>query len=167
MTYHHLPSGEGPNYAWENDQPFVKVSAAETGGAYTLIEDNLKASFALGLHRHDQHAETFYILEGALDFYLDGDWIRAEPGATLHVPPGLPHACRVADGVPAKMLMIMQPSGFDGFLAELADSPTPTSSSSGWSANAVARSRNSSTRSLARRGSGARSSLRPRPIIHR
>lgn len=120
MTYHHLPSGEGPNYAWENDQPFVKVSAAETGGAYTLIEDNLKASFALGLHRHDQHAETFYILEGALDFYLDGDWIRAEPGATLHVPPGLPHACRVADGVPAKMLMIMQPSGFDGFLAELA-----------------------------------------------
>ena len=120
MTYHHLPPGEGPNYAWENDQPFVKVSAAETGGAYTLIEDNLKASFALGLHRHDQHAETFYVLEGALDFYLDGDWIRAEPGTTLHVPPGLPHACRVADGVPAKMLMIMQPSGFDGFLAELA-----------------------------------------------
>jgi len=120
QTAFFLPPGEGPHYDWDNDQPFVKVSGAQTGGAYTLIEDNLKPSFALGLHRHDHHAETFYILEGALDFYLDGDWVKAVPGTTLHVPPGVPHACRVAGGAPAKMLMIMQPSGFDGFLEALA-----------------------------------------------
>ncbi len=112
--------GEGPNYDWSNDHSFVKVSAADTDGAYTLIEDNLKATFALGLHRHDQHAETFYVLEGGLDFYLDGDWVRAVPGTTIHVPAGVPHACRVANAAPAKMLMIMQPSGFDAFLAEMA-----------------------------------------------
>ena len=115
-----LPPGTGPHYDWDHDRPFVKVSGAQTGGAYTLIEDNLKPSFALGLHRHDRHAETFYILEGALDFYLDGDWVKAVPGTTLHVPPGVPHACRVAGGAPAKMLMVMQPSGFDGFLEALA-----------------------------------------------
>lgn len=117
----HLPPGEGVNYDWENDHTFVKVSAGDTGGAFTLMEDNLKASFALGLHRHNHHAETFYFLEGAVDFHVDGHWIRATPGTTIHVPPGVPHACRTAGGEPARMLMIFQPAGFDGFLAELAE----------------------------------------------
>lgn len=117
---HHAP-GAGLNYDWENDHTFVKAGAADTGGAYTLMEDNLKATFALGLHRHDSHAETFYFLEGVVDFYVDGDWLKGIPGTTIHVPPGVPHACRVADGKPARMLMIYQPSGFDGFLAEMAD----------------------------------------------
>ena len=115
----HLPPGTGTNYDWENDHTFVKVSTDDTGGAYTLMEDNLKASFALGLHRHDHHAESFYFLEGEVDFHIDGEWIRATPGTTIHVPPGVPHACRTAGGKPAKMLMIYQPSGFDEFLAEM------------------------------------------------
>ncbi len=119
--YHLVNAGEGPSYDWDADNPFVKVSGAETGGAYALIEDNLKATFALGLHLHETHAETFYVLEGALDFFIDGDWIRAEPGTTIHIPPKVPHACRVSDRAPARMLMIMQPSGFDAFLAELGD----------------------------------------------
>ncbi len=118
-SYTHLPPMQGTNYDWENDHTFVKISAADTGGAYTLMEDNLKADFALGLHRHDHHAETFYFLEGEVDFYVDGDWLRATPGTTIHVPPGVAHACRVADRKPAQMLMIYQPSGFDGFLAEM------------------------------------------------
>lgn len=117
----HLKAGEGKNYDWENDHTFVKVGTQHTGGAYTLMEDNLKASFALGLHKHETHAETFYFLEGVVDFYMDGEWIKATPGTTIHVPPQVPHACKVADGKPAKMLMIYQPSGFDGFLAEMAE----------------------------------------------
>lgn len=116
---YHLPPGEGTNYDWENDHTFVKVGAEHTGGAYTLMEDNLKAQFALGLHKHETHAETFYFLEGVVDFYLDGQWIKATPGTTIHVPPGLEHACKVAEGKAAKMLMIFQPSGFDALLAEL------------------------------------------------
>lgn len=120
-NYTHYAPGEGTNYEWENDHTFVKVGAEHTGGAYTLMEDNLKASFALGLHKHETHAETFYFLEGEVDFYVDGDWIKATRGTLIHVPPSVPHACRTAGGQPAKMLMIYQPSGFDLFLAEMAD----------------------------------------------
>ena len=74
--YSKLGPGEGPNYDWENDHTFVKVSGQDSSGAYTLMEDNLKASFALGLHRHDNHAETFYFLDGEVDFFVDGDWHR-------------------------------------------------------------------------------------------
>ena len=116
-----LPPGGGADYDWANDHTFVKVGAGDTAGAYTLMEDNLKATFALGLHLHRQHAETFYILEGRVDFFVDGSWMTAEAGATLHVPPGVPHACMVTPGeAGARMLMIFQPAGFDLYLAELA-----------------------------------------------
>lgn len=118
--YSFTPPGEGTSYNWENDHIFVKVAAPETGGAYTVVEDNLKSTFELGLHLHRYHAETFYILEGNIDFFIDGDWMVAGVGACLHIPPEVPHAVKVSDGCDnARMLMIFQPSGIDGFLAEL------------------------------------------------
>ncbi|MFZ4411021.1 MAG: cupin domain-containing protein [Paracraurococcus sp.] len=115
-----VPPGAGPNYDWTRDHTFVKVSAADTGGAFTLMEDNLKVEFALGLHVHRQHAETFYILEGNVDFHIDGAWMTATPGTTIHIPPGIPHALDLPHGQTGRMLMIFQPAGIDQFLAELA-----------------------------------------------
>jgi len=74
------------------------------------MEDNLKLGFALGLHLHRQHAETFYILEGDVDFYLDGDWLTAPPGSTVHIPPGLAHAVVLPEGKIGRLLMIFQAS---------------------------------------------------------
>jgi hypothetical protein len=112
--------GEGLSYDWARDHTFVKVSTADSGGAYTVMEDNLKLEFSLGLHLHHRTAETFYMLDGSVDFYIDGDWMNAGPGATIHIPPGVPHALELAGGTPARMLMVIQPSGFDQLLAEMA-----------------------------------------------
>ena len=47
--------------------------------------------------------------------------MTATTGTCVHIPPGFPHACILAHGETAgRMLMIYQPSGFDGYLAELA-----------------------------------------------
>jgi quercetin dioxygenase-like cupin family protein len=118
--YSVVPPGGGQGYEWSRDHTFVKVSSADTGGAFALMEDNLKAGFALGLHLHRQHAETFYILEGDVDFYLGGDWLTAPPGSTVHIPPGIEHAVVLPEGRTGKLLMIFQPAGFDQFLKELA-----------------------------------------------
>jgi quercetin dioxygenase-like cupin family protein len=119
-TYRVVPPGGGTGYDWARDQTFVKVAAADTGGAYALMEDNLKREFALGLHLHRVHAETFYILDGNVDFYLDGSWVTASPATTVHIPPGIPHAVALASGQTGRMLMIFQPAGFDQYLIELA-----------------------------------------------
>lgn len=119
--YKFVPAGGGRNYNWAKDHTFVKVSTSETGGAFTLMEDNLKPEFALGLHLHRQHTETFYILEGEINFYIDGDWLVATPGACIHIPPGVPHAVDLPQGGTARMLMIFQPSGFDQYLEALAN----------------------------------------------
>jgi len=117
--YSLVPPGGGRSYDWTRDHTFVKVSTADTGGAFALMEDNLKVEFALGLHLHRQHAETFYILDGDVNFWIDGDWMTAAPGTCIHIPPGIPHAVDLPPGRTGRMLMIYQPSGFDQYLAEL------------------------------------------------
>ena len=120
MRYGLVPPGGGVRYDWARDHAFVKVSAADTGGAYALMEDNLKREFALGLHLHREHAETFYILDGEVDFFIDGDWMTATPATTVHIPAGIRHAVVLAPGQTGRMLMIFQPAGFDVYLSELA-----------------------------------------------
>ncbi len=119
QRYVFVPPNGGPDYDWSRDHTYVKVSAADTGGAFTLMEDNLKQEFSLGLHLHRQHAETFYVLDGHIDFYIDGDWMTASPGSTVHIPPGTPHALELPGEQTGKVLMIFQPAGFDQFLVEL------------------------------------------------
>ena len=80
QRYSFVPPGGGRGYDWNKDYTFVKVSPADTGGAFAPMEDNLKLEFALGLHLHRQHAETCYILDGEINFYIDGDWMAAAPG---------------------------------------------------------------------------------------
>src|SRR5262245_22830250 len=118
--YSFVPPGGGPSYDWTRDHTFVKISAADSGGAFTLMEDNLKREFALGLHMHKRHAESFYILEGEVNFWIDGAWMVARPGTCIHIPPGVQHALDLPPGGTGRMLMIYQPSGFDQYLAELA-----------------------------------------------
>jgi hypothetical protein len=75
-----FPPGSGLDYDSTRDDTFVKVAAADTGGASALMEDHLKREFALGLHLHRQHAETFYILAGAVNFTLTvTGWRRRAP----------------------------------------------------------------------------------------
>ena len=119
-----VAAGQGTQYAWENDHIFVKLAGNETGGTFSIVEDNLKEQFALGLHEHRTHSETFYILDGALKFYMDGAWMTAAKGATVHIPAGVPHAVKMAGG-PGKSLMIFQPAFFEDYLAALAQLTPP------------------------------------------
>jgi thiamine-phosphate pyrophosphorylase len=43
-------------------------------------------------HVHLRHADCFHVLEGALEFRVDGETIRAEAGTSVIVPPGVVHA---------------------------------------------------------------------------
>ena len=44
----------------------IKVSAAQTGGSFSLIEVRMKRGTGTPLHRHDLDEETFIVLEGTL-----------------------------------------------------------------------------------------------------
>ena len=48
------------------------------------------------LHVHLRHADCFHVLEGALEFDLEGGSRVVEAGTSVVVPPGVPHTFRAA-----------------------------------------------------------------------
>jgi mannose-6-phosphate isomerase-like protein (cupin superfamily) len=71
-----------------------------------------------GPHVHLRHADCFHVLEGALELKADGKPIRAEPGMSVVIPPGVEHEF-TSDGT-ARFLNVHAPSrGFVDYLRAL------------------------------------------------
>jgi quercetin dioxygenase-like cupin family protein len=45
-------------------------------------------------HVHSDHTDSFYVLEGEVEFLVDGEWRRGGPGTYVSVPPGVEHGFR-------------------------------------------------------------------------
>jgi len=97
---------------------WVRAGAAETAGAFTLIEGHHIAGTGPPLHTHDAEDETFWIVEGSYAFQLDDDEVSAGAGDMVFVPRLVRHRFRCrSDG---RMLLLYTPGGFEGFFAERA-----------------------------------------------
>ena len=84
MTY--VKSGDGREFKWKSDHAFVKVSAEESGGLLSMIEDNLTADFVLPLHKHAEHAETFFIVDGVVEFIIEVGSLRPKRATRFTCP---------------------------------------------------------------------------------
>lgn len=71
-------------------------------------------------HYHANHSDSFYVIEGELEFQIDGKTVRAKAGTLVVAPRGAVHAFPVAVGSRARFLNIHAPGvGFDRYLREL------------------------------------------------
>jgi mannose-6-phosphate isomerase-like protein (cupin superfamily) len=114
----HIKSGEGTAFLWKSDHAYVKVSTAESGGRFSLVEDNLTLEFRLPRHLHRTHSETFYVVYGEVEFVLEEGTVNLKAGDTLYIPPGQPHAVRCLQA--AKMLTLFEPGGLEALFAAYA-----------------------------------------------
>jgi quercetin dioxygenase-like cupin family protein len=69
-------------------------------------------------HTHATHTDSFYVLEGEVEFFQDGEWHRAGPGTFLSVPPNVEHGFRPA-GSAIRLLNFHTPH--DEFIERLRD----------------------------------------------
>jgi quercetin dioxygenase-like cupin family protein len=77
---------------------------------------------SLPQHIHNEHVESFYVLEGEMTFDAGGRELRAEAGSWVQVPPGVPHTYAFAGDRPVRFLDLHTPScGFGMFLRGLDD----------------------------------------------
>ena len=67
-------------------------------------------------HYHANHTDAFYVIEGELEFVIDGDPVRATAGTLVVAPRGEVHAFPVAVGGPARFLNIHTPGGFERYM---------------------------------------------------
>src|SRR5262245_29841498 len=66
----YVKSGQGREFKWKSDDAFIKISAEDSGGRFSLVEDNLTTEFRLPRHLHRVHAETFFVVSGAVEFQV-------------------------------------------------------------------------------------------------
>jgi mannose-6-phosphate isomerase-like protein (cupin superfamily) len=71
-------------------------------------------------HLHRKHVESFYVLEGALTFTVNGSEIHAGVGTWVQIPAGVAHAFAPSGEGPARFLDVHTPSrGFGAFVRAL------------------------------------------------
>jgi uncharacterized cupin superfamily protein len=83
----------------------TKAAMHETAGAYSLTEHLVTAASNPPMHVQTDEDEAFYILEGEIDFEVDGQLAHATPGTFAFVARGAAHTFRVLTPT-ARMLVI-------------------------------------------------------------
>jgi len=70
-------------------------------------------------HMHRREDETFYVVSGTARFVIDDVEHEAPQGATVYVPRGTFHGFCAVGGLPAQILSIHTPAGFEHFFTEM------------------------------------------------
>ncbi len=122
QCFPHVPAGGGPAYRISGERITFKVTSAETGDTFSVLELTSPPGGGPPLHTHAA-AEAFTILEGEFEFSgLDGEEpyaIRATPGDTVYIPGGAPHTYKTVGPTPGRALLVLAPGGeMERFFAE-------------------------------------------------
>jgi len=104
--------GDGERFERENRTITIRVDLP----GLSVLEIEFDETFKVDPHTHDDHVDSFYVLDGEVEFYLDGAWHRCGPGTFLSVPPNVEHGFRPA-GVDFRVLNFHTPNvGFIDWL---------------------------------------------------
>ena len=113
-----LRAGEGATI-WQLGNRFtLKAAGQHTHGNFALLEQVCSGPPA-PMHLHENEEEAFYVLAGSVDLHLGDDVHQVEAGAFCLVPRGTPHTFVSTSTEPARLLVLVSPSGFEDFFAEV------------------------------------------------
>lgn len=107
---------------------YMKVTAPDSGGRYTMFEDVSQPGEGPPLHLHHNEDETFYVLKGRYLFEVDGKQFEVQEGDTVFAARGTHHCFQNISTSPGTLLVMLEPGGSEAFFTELAaveGPPTP------------------------------------------
>ena len=110
-----LGAGEGERLPGKTLVSTIKIGREEL----SLIEFELEPGFeGPPPHAHEDHVDSFYVLEGEAEFELEGETVLLGAGSFVAAPPGVEHTFTGGPGR-SRLLNIHAPSsGFHDWLRE-------------------------------------------------
>jgi mannose-6-phosphate isomerase-like protein (cupin superfamily) len=84
-----------------------------------IAGDSLSTSFLIiikkevKLHKHLEHSEHVYVLEGEGDMQLGNEWLKIKSGDLIFIPKNTAHKVVTTSKIPLKVISIQSPQ-FDG-----------------------------------------------------
>jgi quercetin dioxygenase-like cupin family protein len=109
-----VPPGGGERLSGEKRVAYIKASLPEL----TLSVFELEPGFeGPDPHRHEDHVDSFYVLDGDVEFVHGDEAVRAGPGTFFAAPPGIVHTFTSPGPAGARLLNMHSPdAGFADFL---------------------------------------------------
>ena len=118
-----LRRGEGQS-VWSLGGRFTaKVTEADAGGRFALVEALAFRATEPPLHIHHKEDEAWYIVDGHMTFYVGDAVLEAGAGCFVFAPSGIAHTFTV-DVEPTRVLVFASPAGFEHFAMELGEPAT-------------------------------------------
>ena len=104
--------GEGERHERSDGYRLIRVDTEHIA----VIEIGFDDSLVVDPHTHPDHADSFLVLEGEVEFTAGDETVVLGPGSFISSPPGARHGFRSAGG-PARVLNFHTPDG--GFLESI------------------------------------------------
>jgi quercetin dioxygenase-like cupin family protein len=86
----------------------------------SMFELLVQPGFDVGAHYHTKMEEFFYVLEGEAELTSGDRKIRGGPGTFVFAPPGTSHSYGNPGAIPARLLLVTSPPGFEKYFEEMA-----------------------------------------------
>lgn len=114
-----LDAGQGKVLTARGSTMVFKAIHASTGGAFSLMERTIPPGGRKPPpHIHTDCQESFYVLDGKVEFLLGADTVIGQSGAFVLIPGGIAHTFGNAGATPARLLVIHAPA-MDAYFEEL------------------------------------------------
>jgi mannose-6-phosphate isomerase-like protein (cupin superfamily) len=98
-----------------------KLWGEDTGGAFAIVEHPFPVGALVAPHLHTREDEYSIVTEGEIGFRSGDREVVLGPGGYITKPRGELHAMWNAGAVPARMIEIISPAGFEHFFREVAE----------------------------------------------
>jgi quercetin dioxygenase-like cupin family protein len=114
----HRPSRTGRAFWGPGDHYTFLVTGEETGGSYFTMEALVPPGGGPPPHVHTREDETFYLLEGRVEFLLGEETTVAGPGDFVNVPRGTVHRFQNTGTETARLVLTFTPAGIERWFEE-------------------------------------------------
>lgn len=102
---------------------YAKMTAADTQGAYTVMEAVVPPESGSGLHRHWSYDEAALVTDGKFECHIDGKQTTICAGESVYWPRGAVHKFRSLGPGDGHILFICSPGRiFEEFIEQVSSS---------------------------------------------
>jgi quercetin dioxygenase-like cupin family protein len=119
----HAADGVGRR-KWLQTRPgercFIRVAAADTDGAYSVVEIHSLPGDSTPMHVHQNEDEHIFVLEGTARVARGDETFDAPAGTTVALPRHVPHAWGNATNSMLRMIVTCWPGGIEAILPLIA-----------------------------------------------
>lgn len=104
-----LSSTEGEQYTIGSWKIVSRVLPAQTDGRFEMYHFVLPPGEEVAYHVHDRASETIYVLDGEVEFHVQGKKFPGSKGTVAFVPMGLHHGFQNHSQHPAEVILAFSP----------------------------------------------------------